>query len=123
MSCLRPLLLSGAPRSGTTLIYTLFDSHPEILWLVSEGYLFEYLHDIRPHNAPLFVRAARGSPERLVEGLRNSQHLERVLLGAVTQSAEEGQNTVQFTVTGVLRGDAPLQARRRGSSRRTREGA
>jgi hypothetical protein len=70
---LAPLVLSGAPRSGTTLIYTLFDSHPEIAWLVSEGYFFEYLYDLGPGNAELFLRAARGSPERLVEGLRDRE--------------------------------------------------
>ena len=73
MTRLAPLVLSGAPRSGTTLIYTLFDSHPDILWLISEGYVFEYLHDIGAKNADIFLRAARGSPERFVEGLRDRE--------------------------------------------------
>jgi hypothetical protein len=73
MTTLAPLVLSGSPRSGTTLIYTLFDSHPEVLWLVSEGHFFEYLHDLGAANAGLFVRAAGGSPERLVEGLRDRE--------------------------------------------------
>lgn len=73
MTRLAPLLVSGAPRSGTTLIYTLFDSHPEIAWLISEGYFFEYLYDLGPGNTALFLHAARGSPEHLVEGLRDRE--------------------------------------------------
>lgn len=73
MTKLAPLVLSGSPRSGTTLIYTLFDSHPDLLWLVSEGYFFEYLHDIGSVNAALFLNAARGSVEHLVEGLRDRE--------------------------------------------------
>jgi Tfp pilus assembly protein PilN len=77
-------------------------------------WLTQFTYD---RGRPIVIRGAARSSAAvagLVEGLRNSRHLERVTLGAVTQSAEE-KRYVQFTVTGALSGDAPLQARRRGT--------
>jgi type IV pilus assembly protein PilM len=81
-------------------------------------WLTQFTYD---RGRPIVIRGAarsRAAVARLVEGLRNSGHLERVVLGTVTQSAQEKGNTVQFTVNGVLRADAPLQARRRGVAQR-----
>ncbi len=69
----RPLIVSGAPRSGTSLLYNLFDGHPEIAWLVSEGYLFEYLNDIGTAAKQIFLDAVPKDVDTLVDGLRDKQ--------------------------------------------------
>jgi len=68
----KPLIISGAPRSGTSLLYNLFDGHSQIAWLVDEGFLFEYLYDLGP-KAQVFVDAMPADVERLVFGLRDRQ--------------------------------------------------
>ena len=68
-----PLVISGAPRSGTSLLYNLLDGHSQIAWLVDEGFLFEYLYDLGPRDAEIFVDAMPSDPARLVDGLRGSQ--------------------------------------------------
>ena len=66
----RPLLISGPPRSGTTLVYSLFDGHPDIFSLVTEGYLFEYLHDLPDSGVAAFIDAGRLPAAEFVAGLR-----------------------------------------------------
>lgn len=73
MTDLTPLLISGAPRSGTSLLYNLFDGHPEVTWLVNEGYLFEYLADLGPARAHLFEEALPTDLDALIAGLRDKQ--------------------------------------------------
>ncbi|MEZ5670405.1 MAG: sulfotransferase [Alphaproteobacteria bacterium] len=68
-----PLVITGAPRSGTSLIYNLFDGHPEVNWLVDEGFLFEYLDDMGPAGADLFLDAIPVDLNALVAGLRDKQ--------------------------------------------------
>jgi hypothetical protein len=68
-----PLVISGAPRSGTSLLYNLFDGHPEVVWLVDEGFLFEYLYDIGPAHTDLFLDALPEDVDALVAGLRDKQ--------------------------------------------------
>jgi Sulfotransferase family len=68
-----PLIISGAPRSGTSLLYNLFDGHSQITWLVDEGYLFEYLYDLGPAAVQIFVDAAPADVQRFVDGLRDRQ--------------------------------------------------
>jgi hypothetical protein len=68
-----PLIISGAPRSGTSLLYNLFDGHSDVAWLVDEGYLFEYLHDFIPGAAALFVDAIPDDLSEMVAGLRDKQ--------------------------------------------------
>jgi Sulfotransferase family len=70
-----PLIISGAPRSGTSLFYNLFDGHPDVSWLVDEGYLFKYLDDLGPEHAALFLKALPSNAEALVAGLRDKQIL------------------------------------------------
>lgn len=70
---LTPLIISGAPRSGTSLIYNLFDGHPEISWLLNEGYLFEYLYDLGVDGTRLFLDAMPSDIDALIEGLRDKQ--------------------------------------------------
>lgn len=65
-----PLVISGAPRSGTSLLYNLFDGHTDISFLMIEGYLFEKIFDIGVSNANLFVAAARCSLDQFISGLR-----------------------------------------------------
>lgn len=84
-----PLIISGAPRSGTSLLYNLFDGHSRIGWLVDEGYLFEYLHDFLPDAGPLFVDAVPGDVRALVAGLRDKQVMPPVYR-SYSQSVQRG---------------------------------
>ncbi len=70
-----PLIISGAPRSGTSLLYNLFDGHQSINWLVTEGHLFEYLHDVGAQNHQVFRNLACQNIDTLIEGLRDRQAL------------------------------------------------
>lgn len=67
-----PLIVTGAPRSGTTLLYTLFDGHPDINWLVSEGYLFERICTLGD-DANLIVSAWTDDIDDLVDGLKSAE--------------------------------------------------
>src|SRR5574338_1316125 len=66
-----PLILSGPPRSGTTLFSALLDGHSEINWFVDEGYFFEHLHVLGPENFGRFVAAAMLDVDGLIEGVRD----------------------------------------------------
>ena len=66
-----PLIISGAPRSGTSLLYNLFDGHPDVSFLLIEGYLFEKIFDIGLDNSDLFVAAARRSVADFIAGVRD----------------------------------------------------
>ncbi len=68
---MRPLILSGPPRSGTTLFSALLDGHSEINWFIDEGFFFEHLYKIGAANFPIFVKSALLSADGLVEGLRD----------------------------------------------------
>lgn len=65
-----PLVISGPPRSGTTLFSAMLDGHPDINWFPDEGYFFEHLH-INRDDIDLFVRAALMGPEFLIEGIKD----------------------------------------------------
>ncbi len=73
MSDLIPLIISGAPRSGTSLLYNLFDGHPDVSWLIDEGYLFDYLDDLGPLRAEIFLKAMPRDVDALIVGLRDKQ--------------------------------------------------
>jgi len=77
----QPLVISGPPRSGTTLVYTLFDGHPDIFWMISEGHFFEYLSDLGEGAAGSFCEAADRDLEALVQGLRDREVLPDVTDG------------------------------------------
>ena len=68
---LAPLIISGAPRSGTSLLYNLFDGHPDISWLGLEGYFFEYIHDIGTERAEILLDSAKCDFADFVDGLRD----------------------------------------------------
>jgi Tfp pilus assembly protein PilN len=81
-----------------------------------EVWLTQFTYD---RGRPIVIRGAALSNDavaRLVEGLRRSRHLEQVALGPVTRSEAKEKSFVQFTITGLVRGDAPLAARRRQRS-------
>lgn len=84
-----PLIISGAPRSGTSLLYNLFDGHSQVTWLVNEGFLFEYLEDLGPGGAELFVDAIPGDVTEIAAGLRDKQVIPP-LHQAYRQSREQG---------------------------------
>jgi len=68
-----PLVISGAPRSGTSLLYNLFDGHSQISWLVDEGFFFEYLHDLGPAGGQTLLDLVPHDIDALVHGLRDKQ--------------------------------------------------
>lgn len=70
-----PLVLSGPPRSGTTLLYSLFDGHPDIFWMISEGYFFEYLYDFGAPGAEMMCDGADRPLDDLVDGIREKELL------------------------------------------------
>lgn len=73
MNDLIPLIISGAPRSGTSLIYNLFDGHSSVNWLVDEGFLFEYLYDLGPHHSRALLDALPLDIEAMIGGIRNKR--------------------------------------------------
>ena len=85
---LAPLVISGAPRSGTSLLYNLFDGHPEVSWLGDEGFLFEYIADLRD-DAGILLEAIPADIEALVHGLRDKQVIPP-LHRSYEQSVERG---------------------------------
>lgn len=66
-----PLVISGAPRSGTTLIYNLMDGHSDISWLVTEAYFFEYLYDLGVEREEVYRHLADAGVDALIDGLRD----------------------------------------------------
>lgn len=66
-----PLIISGPPRSGTTLISSLIDQHPQINWLPDEGYYFEHLDDLDNNEKDLFLDGAKINIEIFIEGIRD----------------------------------------------------
>lgn len=68
-----PLIISGAPRSGTSLFYNLFDGHPAVSWLADEGFLFEYLYDLGDSGADLLLDAIPLETAALLRGIRDKQ--------------------------------------------------
>ena len=71
-----PLIISGAPRSGKSLLYTLIEGHSEVSWLIDEGLLFEYLYQIRalgPGGAEILLASARRGLDDFILGIRDKQ--------------------------------------------------
>jgi hypothetical protein len=75
------LIVSGPPRSGTTLLYNLFDGHPDISWMMTEGYFFEYLYDCGPGNADIYCALTERDVDDLVAGIRDRDVLPNVTDG------------------------------------------
>ncbi len=84
-----PLIISGAPRSGTSLLYNLFDGHSDVSFLLIEGYLFEKIFDIGVDNTDMFVAAARRSVSKFIAGVRD-HHLMPPLEQPYVQSLNLG---------------------------------
>lgn len=88
-----------------------------------DAWLTQYSYQ---RGRPIVIRGAARSNEavaRLVEGLRRSPHLQRVALGSVTRSdtvRKEQVSVVQFTISGSLAGDLPLELRRSRGARTVR---
>lgn len=84
-----PLIVSGAPRSGTSLLYNLFDGHSAVNWMVDEGFLFEYLHDLAPAPPSAMIDAVPRDIDALIAGIRDKQILPP-LHEDYSQSAAQG---------------------------------
>ncbi len=50
-----PVIITGAKRSGTSLIQYLFDSIPETFNFLDESFFLEYLYDIGQENIKAFI--------------------------------------------------------------------
>jgi hypothetical protein len=72
-----PLVLSGPPRSGTTLFSALLDGHSQINWFIDEGFFFEHLYELGPDNVGRFVKAASLGIENLIAGIRERSIMPR----------------------------------------------
>jgi Tfp pilus assembly protein PilN len=104
--------LSGAITPAHSYLDVLNDvsaqSGPDV-WLTQYTY---------QRGRPVVIQGTARSNEavaRLVEGLRRSPHLDQVALGSVTRAEIDKKNkvsVVQFTITGSLPGDQPLEGRR-----------
>lgn len=68
-----PLIISGAPRSGTSLLYNLFDGHSQIGWLLNEGFFFEFVYDMGAATADTWLDATRRPIDSFIAGLRDKQ--------------------------------------------------
>jgi Tfp pilus assembly protein PilN len=89
----------------------------------SEAWLTQFTYD---RGRPIVIRGSARSNAavaRLVDGLRRSRHLDRVTLGSVTRSETDEMSLIQFSISGSLRDDAPLEPRRRRTTRSSRSGA
>lgn len=65
------IVVSGPPRTGTTLFSALLDGHPDINWLPDEGYFMEHLWTLKDgpgHDG--IVSFFRGNIETFIEGIR-----------------------------------------------------
>ncbi len=71
-----PLIISGPPRSGKSLLYSLVEGHKEISWLIDEGLFFEYLYQARqlsPSGESIIIGSAKRSADDFVLGIRDRQ--------------------------------------------------
>jgi hypothetical protein len=68
-----PIVISGPPRSGTTLLYNLFDGHPDVLWLVTEGFFFEHVVDLAEQFDGACKALADLDVDQLIEGVWDRQ--------------------------------------------------
>lgn len=67
-----PLVLSGPPRSGTTMVSALLDGHSRFNWLLDEGFIFEHVFTLGAEGRDILVAAAaRLGLDALIEGLRD----------------------------------------------------
>jgi Tfp pilus assembly protein PilN len=88
-----------------------------------DAWLTQFTYD---RGRPVVIRGSARSNAavaRLVDGLRRSPHLDRVTLGSVTRADTDEMTTIQFSLSGSLRGDVPLEPRRRRKSRPAGTGA
>lgn len=92
-----PLIISGAPRSGTSLLYNLFDGHSEVTWLLNEGFLFEYLYELGDAGAEIFLAAARLPTDEFINGLRDKDVMPP--LHEPYEQSENRGSVSQVTVT------------------------
>lgn len=69
-----PVFISGAKRSGTTLLQRLFDAIPGTFNFMDEAYILEYLYDIGEENIPSFIDIQKTADiDRLVDASRARQ--------------------------------------------------
>ncbi|MCP3898946.1 MAG: sulfotransferase [Desulfobacteraceae bacterium] len=120
---LRPVVITGAKRSGTTLLQTLLDTTPGIFNLLDESYLLEYVHDLGEENLETFLQLFKQlSTEQLFEAVKkrdlfhffeqgytfkgtvNKQHIEvKYDFKAMFQELELSQGQYDNTIQSLWR--------------------
>jgi len=65
------LIISGPPRSGTTLFYNLFDAHPQVNSLLTEGFFFEHIYDLGRENIGIYLDAFKMPLDDILAGMRD----------------------------------------------------
>ncbi|MCM8790610.1 MAG: sulfotransferase [Candidatus Omnitrophica bacterium] len=118
---LAPVVISGAKRSGTTLLQYLFDSVPKVHTLLEESYFLEYLYDIEGWGLEHFLKLQKYAPlDELVtgsikrslfhvfedgyapKGTINMQHIDiRYDMERLSKSLEEDRILLDGTVKSV----------------------
>ncbi len=71
-----PLIISGPPRSGKSLLYSLVEGHRDISWLMDEGLFFEYLYNaqkLTPSGQEIMVGSAKRNADEFLFGIRDKQ--------------------------------------------------
>lgn len=84
-----PFIISGAPRSGTSLFYNLFDGHTAISWLALEGFFFEWLYSLGESSECLLSAFTSLPTADFLTGLRDKELMPRLEV-PYRQSVESG---------------------------------
>lgn len=92
-----PLIISGAPRSGTSLLYNLFDGHNDVAWLVDEGFLFEYLYELGSGGEAVLLDSVPRNVDAVITGLRDKQVMPPVHLPYMQCTARGSVSDVKIS--------------------------
>ncbi len=65
------LIISGPPRSGTTMFSAYVDGHSKINWFPDEAFIFEHFWNIGEKNIHTFIEAAKISKLDLINGIKD----------------------------------------------------
>ena len=65
------LVISGPPRSGTTMFSAYVDGHSQINWLPDEGFIFEHFWNTGEKNIQTFIQAAKINKHNLINGIKD----------------------------------------------------
>lgn len=95
-----PIVVSGPPRSGTTMFMAYLDGHDDCFWLPDEGFFFEHLLQMGEGWQHLLIDAATSNIEACIEGIRDRSVMPTLNKPIVDfPSLELGWNEERFRAT------------------------